>query len=166
MIYVSTFSKITIFLWNSVTILLWIWIISWELYLHVQWYRISSPIYCNQHRGYCHHVVQMGNYPGYGFCNLYLEPRLPLPVGIISWTLGTLPLNSFHKNIPSNLQYKLQLLMQYNCWSLRYSWSIAFWCCSNYILIFNLILCFNGLGKYNYKTRWENLNFGIWCGLY
>ena len=33
----------------------------------------------------------------------------------------------------SNLQYKLHLSRQSNCWSLRCSWSIACQCCSNYI---------------------------------
>ena len=40
-----------------------------------------------------------------------------------------------------------------NCWSLRYSWSIASLRCSNYIFTFNLTHGFNGLGKDNGKMR-------------
>ena len=50
---------------------------------------------------------------------------------------------------------------QYNCWSLRCSWSIACRCCSNYVLILDLTPGFNGLGKDNCKTRLEVLVFGV-----
>ena len=44
--------------------------------------------------------------------------------------------------------------------SLRCSWSIACWHCSNYIFILDLTPGVNGLGKDNYKTRQETLKFG------
>ena len=50
--------------------------------------------------------------------------------------------------------------MQYNCWSLRCSWSIA-----NYIFLLNLTCGFNGLGKDNCKTRRETFMFGDWVRL-
>ena len=59
----------------------------------------------------------------------------------------------------SNLWYKLHLRQNY-CWSLRCSWSIASWHCSNYIFILDLTPGFNGLGKDNCKTRRET--FKIW----
>ena len=37
---------------------------------------------------------------------------------------------------------------------------------TNYILIRDLTPGFNGLGKADYKTRRETLNFGIWGTLY
>ena len=55
-------------------------------------------------------------------------------------------------------------MRQYNCWSLRYSWSIACQRCSNYILILELIPGFNRLGKNNDKTRWEFFFFFFWGG--
>ena len=33
-------------------------------------------------------------------------------------------------------------------------------------LIPDLTPAFNGLDKYNCKTRWETLKFGIWCASY
>ena len=59
-----------------------------------------------------------------------------------------------------------QLVMQLTCWSLRCSWSIACWRCSNYIFILNLRPGFNRLHKDNWKMRWETRSFGIWCTLY
>ena len=49
--------------------------------------------------------------------------------------------------------------MQLDCWSLRCSWSIACWRCSNYIFIFNLTSGFNGLSKDNYKITRETSKF-------
>ena len=46
-----------------------------------------------------------------------------------------------------------------NCWSLRCSWSIAYWPCSNYIFILNLIPGFNVLGKDSYKMTREAFKF-------
>ena len=43
--------------------------------------------------------------------------------------------------------------MQYKCWLLRYSWSIAYRRCSNYIFILDLTPGFNTLGRDNFKTR-------------
>ena len=66
-------------------------------------------------------------------------------------------------NIPSNLQYKVHLIRQWNCWSLRCGWSIAYRRCFNYIFILDLTPGFNGLGKENCKTRRETftvLGFG------
>ena len=54
---------------------------------------------------------------------------------------------------------KSHLSRQYNCWSLRCSWSIACRRCSNYIFIIYLTLGFNGLAKDNCKTRWETFEF-------
>ena len=62
--------------------------------------------------------------------------------------------------LPSSLQYKTHFSRQYNCWSLRCSWSIACRRCSNYIFILNLIFGINSLGKDNCKTRRETLK--IW----
>ena len=42
---------------------------------------------------------------------------------------------------------------------LRCSWSIACRHCSNYIFILDLTPGLNGLGKDNYKTRWETFRF-------
>ena len=55
--------------------------------------------------------------------------------------------------------YKMHLSRQWNCWSLRCSWSIACWRCSNYIFILDLTPGFNGLGKDDYMTRWESFKF-------
>ena len=49
--------------------------------------------------------------------------------------------------------------MQYNCWSLRCSWSIACRRCSNYIFILHLTPDFNGLGKDNCNTTRETVKF-------
>ena len=59
--------------------------------------------------------------------------------------------------IPSNLWYKSHLRGQWNCRSLRCSWSIACRRCSNHIHILDLIHGFNRLGKDNFKAVWESL---------
>ena len=64
-------------------------------------------------------------------------------------------------NLLSNLWYKPHLSRQYNCWSLRCSWSITCRRCSNFIFILDLTPGFSGLGKDNCKT-----SFWIWCDLY
>ena len=61
--------------------------------------------------------------------------------------------------LPSSVKYKPHLNKQFNCWSLRCSWSIACRRCSNYIFILNLTPGFNGFGKYDCKTRWESFKF-------
>ena len=48
---------------------------------------------------------------------------------------------------------------QWNCWSLKRSWSITCRCCSNYIFILYLTPAFNRLHKDNCKTRWETFKF-------
>ena len=48
---------------------------------------------------------------------------------------------------------------QLNCWSLRCSWSIACWRCSNYIFLLHLTLGFNILRKDNFKPRRETFKF-------
>ena len=48
---------------------------------------------------------------------------------------------------------------QLNCRSLRCSWSIACRRCSNYIFILDLKPGFKGLGKDDFKTRWESFQF-------
>ena len=53
----------------------------------------------------------------------------------------------------------MHLCWQWNCWSLRCSWSIACQCCSNYIFILDLTPGFNVLGEDNHKTRWESFKF-------
>ena len=55
-------------------------------------------------------------------------------------------------NKTSNMR---RTLVDNTFWSLRCSWSIACWCCSNYIFILDLTPCFNGLGKVNCQTRRE-----------
>ena len=55
--------------------------------------------------------------------------------------------------VPSNFLYKLHLNWQYNCLSLRCSWSIACRRCSNYIFILGLTTGINMLHKGNCKTR-------------
>ena len=62
--------------------------------------------------------------------------------------------------VPSNLYYKRHLSRKWNCWSLRCNWSIACWRCSNYIFIFDLTPGFKGLGRDNYKAKWET--FKCW----
>ena len=59
----------------------------------------------------------------------------------------------------SNLKYKWHLSRQYNCWSLRCSWSIARRRCSNYIFILDLTHGINGLDKDSCKTRRETFKF-------
>ena len=61
--------------------------------------------------------------------------------------------------LPSNLSYKSHLSRQWNCWSLRCSWSIACQCCSNYIFILHLTHGFSGFGKGNCKMRREIFKF-------
>ena len=61
--------------------------------------------------------------------------------------------------LPSNLQYKLHLCRQWNCWSLRCSWSIACRRCPNYIFILDLMPGFNRLHKDNSMTRRETFQF-------
>ena len=74
--------------------------------------------------------------------------------------------------------------MQYNCRSLRCSWSIACRRCSNYIFILDLTSGFKGFGKESRRTVWESfkcfdlvcliletwqyiiLLMGIWCHPY
>ena len=51
-------------------------------------------------------------------------------------------------------------LVQWNCWSLRCSWSISCGHCSNYIFILDLTPGFNRLHKDNCKMRWETFKFG------
>ena len=53
----------------------------------------------------------------------------------------------------------MQLSRQHNSWSLKCSWSIACWWCSNYIIILELTPGFNGLCKGNYKTWQETFKF-------
>ena len=48
---------------------------------------------------------------------------------------------------------------QLNCWSLRYSWSSAGQCCSNYIFMLLLTLGLNILHKDNCKPRRETFKF-------
>ena len=54
----------------------------------------------------------------------------------------------------------MHLSRQWNCWSLRWSWSIACRRCSNYIFILNFTPGINGLGKDNCKTRREIFMLG------
>ena len=58
--------------------------------------------------------------------------------------------------LPSNLWYKSHLSRQWNCWSLRHSWSIACRRCSIYIFIHDLTLGFYGLGKDNIQDKTRN----------
>ena len=69
------------------------------------------------------------------------------------------------KQLPLSLWYKWHLSRQYNCWSLRCSWSIANRRCSNYIFILHFTPGFNGLGKDNYKTRRDTFMFRDWMRL-
>ena len=63
--------------------------------------------------------------------------------------------------IPRDTHYRQtsNISKQYNCWSLRSTWSIACRCCSNYIFILDLTSSFSGLGRDNYITRWETFKF-------
>ena len=55
----------------------------------------------------------------------------------------------------------MHLSRQLNCWSLRCSWSIACWRCSNYIFILHLTSGFNILRKTTASRVEKNLSFGI-----
>ena len=61
--------------------------------------------------------------------------------------------------VPSSRWYKLHRSRQLNCRSLRCSWSIACQRCSNCIFILNLTPGFKGLGKNDFRTRWESFQF-------
>ena len=65
----------------------------------------------------------------------------------------------FSSNLPSSLLYKTHPSRQYNCRSLRCSWSIACRRCSNYIFILDLTPGFIGLGEDNSTTRRETFKF-------
>ena len=56
-----------------------------------------------------------------------------------------------------HLSYKTHYSRHGNCWSLRYSWSIACRRCSNYIFILRLTRGFNILLKDNCKSRRQNI---------
>ena len=49
---------------------------------------------------------------------------------------------------------------QWNCLSLRCSWSVVCRCCCNCIFILDLTPGFNRLHKDNCKMRWETFKFG------
>ena len=80
---------------------------------------------------------------------------------------------NFHSNFPwvneliflltqytvKSLIYKTHFSRQFNCWSLRCSWSIACRHCSNYIFILHLTLGFNILRKDNCKPWRETFKF-------
>ena len=53
----------------------------------------------------------------------------------------------------------MHLCRQWNCWSLRCSWSIACRRCPNYIFILDLTQGFIGFGKGNCKMRRETFQF-------
>ena len=53
----------------------------------------------------------------------------------------------------------MHLNRQWTCWSLRCSWSITRWRCSNYIFILDFTTGFNGLDNDNCKMRQESLKF-------
>ena len=57
------------------------------------------------------------------------------------------------------LLIQAHLSKQYNCWSLKSSWSIACRRRTNHILILDLTHGFSGLNKDNYKTRQEICKF-------
>ena len=61
--------------------------------------------------------------------------------------------------LPSSIYYLTHFSWQFNCWSLRCSWSIVCRRCSNSIFILNLTPGFNGLGKDKYKMRREAIKF-------
>ena len=61
--------------------------------------------------------------------------------------------------LTSNLWYKTRLNWQWNCWSLRCSWSIACRRCSNYIFILDLTHGFNIMNKGKCKTRRDTFKF-------
>ena len=60
---------------------------------------------------------------------------------------------------PSSLLYKAHLSRQWNCWSLRCSWSIAYRRCSNYNFILSLTPLFNGSSRDNDKARPKSFQF-------
>ena len=62
-------------------------------------------------------------------------------------------LKSRINKITINISYITRLSGQYNCWSLKWSWSIACRQYSNYIFILDLTPCFIGLDKDNCKAR-------------
>ena len=59
----------------------------------------------------------------------------------------------------SSLWCEMHLCRQYNRWSLRCSWSITCWHCSNYIFILDIIPGCNWLGRDNCKKRRESFKF-------
>ena len=59
-----------------------------------------------------------------------------------------------------SLEYKTHRSRQWNCWSLRCSWSIACRRCSNYIFILDLTSGFKGFGRESRKTLRES--FKCW----
>ena len=61
--------------------------------------------------------------------------------------------------LPSSLQYKTHLRRQWNCRSLRWSWSIACRRCSDYIFMIDLKPGFDWLGKDNGNMRRESFQF-------
>ena len=61
-----------------------------------------------------------------------------------------------------SLWYKTHFSRQFNCWSLKCSWSLTCRRCSNYIFILHLTLGLNTLRKDNCKPRWKTFKFGIW----
>ena len=66
----------------------------------------------------------------------------------------------------SNLQQKPHLSRQWNYWSLRCSWSIAYRRCPNHIFIPDFTPGFNGLGKTTSRRDEKHFSFGICCGLW
>ena len=58
------------------------------------------------------------------------------------------------------------LTTKWNCWSLRYSWSVTCWRCPNYIFILALTPGFNRLAKTTARRDERHLSFGICCALY
>ena len=60
---------------------------------------------------------------------------------------------------PSSLQYKQHLGRQFNCRSLKCSWSIVCRRCPNHIFILDLTLGFKWLAKDDFKTRWESFKY-------
>ena len=80
---------------------------------------------------------------GKKYCYTCISCSYPIDIATIShWT-----------------SYKMLLSIQYNCWSLRCSCSIACWRCSNYIFILDLTPGCNGLGRGNWKSRWGSFKF-------
>ena len=75
------------------------------------------------------------------FCNFI---PISLKFGPLNmWALGQVMVwrligQSWPSLLPRNLLYESHLSKQYNCWSLRWSWSIPCRRCSNYIFILDL----------------------------